>query len=112
MGKVFHQCVKLYGLLDYYAITLIWITTIIILLIRPGSLQLHGQGFSPVCKTIWFIRLLRYYFDMDHNYNNFIDKARFSPGFSPVCKTILFIRYGIYKKNIRSILVTIQFLVI
>ena len=49
-----------------------------------SSLQLHGQGFSPVCKVrgildYYAVKQLNHidYIDMDHYYNNFnfIDKA-------------------------------------
>ena len=47
-----------------------------------SSLQLHGQGFSPVCKLFglldyYAVKKLNHidYIDMDHYYNNFIDKA-------------------------------------
>ena len=61
MGKVFHQCVKLYGLLEYYAVIKLYhidyiymdhlsskTTTIIII---DKALQ-HLYGDSPVCIFI------------------------------------------------------------
>ena len=47
-----------------------------------SSLQLHGQGFSPVCQVraildYYAVKKLNHidYIDKDHYYNNLTDKA-------------------------------------